>query len=97
MLNDKIKDEGRVHIGILISKFRASGVSEKKLILRDAIEPFIDSFLEGIDPTCESIENFICANSYAFDGDIQMTILKLKKIAERTRSRWEELLKYIGK
>jgi hypothetical protein len=56
----------------------------------------IDSFVEGIDPTFEFINDFIFANSYAFDVDIEMVRLKLKKIAERTRTRWEQLTTFIG-
>jgi hypothetical protein len=96
MLSDGMSTDGRVHIASHISKFKAAILSEKKSIACRAIEPLIGSFVESIDPTFESINDFICANSYAFDVDIEMVRLKLKKIAERTRTRWEELTTFIG-
>jgi hypothetical protein len=67
-----------------------------KLAACHAIEPLVDLFVETIDPTGKSINDFICANPYAFNGSIQIAASKLAKIVERTRVRWSELLKFLN-
>ncbi len=67
----------------------------KKSIVHRAVEPLIDSFFEDIDPNFESINDFICANSYAFDVNIEMVGLKLENIVEQTCTRWEVLTTFI--
>ncbi len=46
---------------------------------RRAIESLVDCFVEAIDPTQQSINDFICAHPYAVDGGIDMATLKLQR------------------
>ncbi len=92
MLGDLMETRGRLVIDKHKSKFNRLSRQDQQSIARRTIEPLVDRFVEAIDPTQQLINDFICAHPYAFDGNIKMAILKLQKIVERTRSRWNELV-----
>ena len=97
MLTDRMAENGRLETSKHKANFVKLSLQEKKSIARRAIELLPGSFIEAINPTHKSINNFICSNSYAFEGGIETTNSKLDKIVERTRSRWNELITEIKK
>jgi len=96
MLTDKIESRGRLVIDKHKANFNKLTREEKESMARRAIESLVGCFVEAIDPTQQSINDFICAHPYAFDGGIEMATLKLQKIVQQTRSRWNELVAQLG-
>jgi hypothetical protein len=92
MLHEGMPGHGRLTIDKLKSKFRGCSLSEKDGIARTAIQPLIDQFVQAIDSTRQSINEFIDAHPYAFNGGSQVATAKLSKFVEQTRFRWDQLI-----
>jgi len=95
MLTDQMESRGRLIINKHKANFYKLTRQEKKSIARRAIESSVDCFVGAIDPTQQSINDFICAHPYAFDGGMEIGTVKLQKIVEQTRPRWSEFVKQL--
>jgi hypothetical protein len=95
MLTDQMESRGRLIINKHKANFYKLTRQEKKSIARRAIESSVDCLFGAIDLTQQSINDFICAHPYAFDGVMEIGTLKLQKIVEQTRPRWNEFVKQL--
>ncbi len=71
--------------------------NSKESTIRQLIKPLTDSFLQAIDITKESIDDFVVSFPFAFNDPIkEMTRSRLQQFAQYSRTRFNEFVTYLN-
>jgi len=81
----------------LIDDYNKNATNEKITKIHNVIQSLIDRFLQAIEPTKQSVDDFIHSRLFASnDRTEELPHLRLKQAVELSRSRFNELMKYLN-
>jgi hypothetical protein len=93
----QLPTQKRLLLAKLIDDYNKNATNEKITKIHNVIQSLIDRFLQAIEPTKQSIDDFIHFRLFASnDRTEELPCLRLNQAVELSRSRFNERVKYLN-